>query len=106
MSVVALVIAPSLVNDAAVTAYLDKGDEVEHVEIEREVNVEMNQNEDGTVKAVVSTVTTQNGETATTYETFEGEEAEVKAKIDALKEDSNVIKTKKIIKEVEKEIVK
>ena len=90
----------------SVTAYLSENDTIEQVEVSKEVKVEMNNNEDGTVKAVVSTVSTQNGETATTYETFEGKEAEVKAKINALKDDSNVLKTKKVIKEVEKEIVK
>ncbi|GAA4268488.1 sodium-translocating pyrophosphatase [Hyunsoonleella aestuarii] len=107
MSVVALVIAPSIaLSSDSVTAYLSENDTIEQVEVSKEVKVEMNNNEDGTVKAVVSTVSTQNGETATTYETFEGKEAEVKAKINALKDDSNVLKTKKVIKEVEKEIVK
>ena len=40
------------------------------------------------------------------YETFEGTEDEVKAKIEALNESSDdvKIKTKKIIKEIEKEV--
>ena len=81
MSVVALVIAPSLVSDEAVQAYNDNGDEVEMVEVSKEVKVDMTNNDDGTAKAVVTVVTTENGEQSTSYETFEGTEAEVKASI-------------------------
>ena len=49
----------------------------------QEVSVEMNRNEDGTVKAVKTTVTTENGKESRSYETFNGTEAEVKAKIEA-----------------------
>jgi K(+)-stimulated pyrophosphate-energized sodium pump len=66
----------------------------------------MTSNDDGTVKAIVTTVTTKNGESSTNYETFEGTEDEVQAKLDALKdvEEDVKIRTKKIIKEIEKEV--
>ncbi|MEC3907644.1 sodium-translocating pyrophosphatase [Tamlana sp. 2201CG12-4] len=86
MSVVALVIAPSLVDTDAVSAYVNGGEDTEQVAVSKEVKVEMNTNDDGTVKAVKTTVTTENGEVSTTYETFSGSEAEVKAQIEASNE--------------------
>ena len=106
MSVVALVIAPSIALSAdTVTAYLSEEPIIENVEITKEVSVEINENEDGTYKAVVTTVTSENGEETTSYETFTGTEEEVKAKVDAL---DQVEKSSKIIKEmvVEKKIIK
>ncbi|MEN3322831.1 sodium-translocating pyrophosphatase [Mariniflexile soesokkakense] len=87
MSVVALVIAPSIaLNSEVVTAYVS--DNIpEKVEITKEVKVDMHNNEDGTVKAIVTTVITNNGEKTTSYETFKGEESEVKASIAALEEE-------------------
>ncbi|MFI1744332.1 sodium-translocating pyrophosphatase [Thalassobellus sediminis] len=86
MSVVALVIAPSIaMNSEVVTAYVSEGNDTELVAISKEVKVDMTNNEDGTVKAVVTTVTTENGEKSTSYETFEGAEDEVKSSIDLLK---------------------
>lgn len=93
MSVVALVIAPSIVmTDSEVTAYINTADTIEQVTVKKEVNVEMLHNEDGTVKAIVKTVTTKNGEVATTYENFEGTEAEVQANLAILNKDVNNIK--------------
>lgn len=84
MSVVALVIAPSIaLSSDVVTAYVSEN-APEKVEITKEVKVAMHNNDDGTVKAVVTTVTTNNGEKSTSYETFQGGEAEVKASIAAL----------------------
>jgi K(+)-stimulated pyrophosphate-energized sodium pump len=84
MSVVALVIAPSIaLSSDAVSAYVSDENQVE---VTQEVSVEMNKNEDGTVKAVKTTVIIENGNESTTYETFNGTEAEVKAKIEASKE--------------------
>ncbi|MFG6686645.1 sodium-translocating pyrophosphatase [Mariniflexile sp. HNIBRBA6329] len=84
MSVVALVIAPSIALDAeVVTAYVS-GNTPEKVEITKEMKVDMHSNEDGTVKAIVTTVITNNGEKTTSYETFKGNEDEVKASIAAL----------------------
>ncbi len=105
MSVVALVIAPSIaMTSDTLTAY---NDNTEKIEMTKEVKVEMNKNEDGTFKAVVTTVTYENGEETTAYETFEGPEAEVKANIDALKEDGRniTVDTKKIIKAIDEEVV-
>ncbi|AXP79629.1 Putative K(+)-stimulated pyrophosphate-energized sodium pump [Mariniflexile rhizosphaerae] len=94
MSVVALVIAPSIaLSSDVVTAYVSEN-APEKVEITKEVKVAMHNNDDGTVKAVVTTVTTNNGEKSTSYETFQGGEAEVKASIAALNN-----------KEIEEEVV-
>ena len=50
----------------------------------------MTNNNDGTVKAIVTTVTTKDGEEAISYETFNGSESEVKANIEALKESDEI----------------
>ncbi|GAA4933120.1 sodium-translocating pyrophosphatase [Algibacter agarivorans] len=88
MSVVALVIAPSIaLSSDVVTVYVSDKDTTEVVNnISKEVKVEMNENEDGTVKAVLTTITTENGEASRSYETFNGTEAEVKAQIEAAAE--------------------
>ncbi|MDO5979647.1 sodium-translocating pyrophosphatase [Flavivirga spongiicola] len=86
MSVVALVIAPSIaLSSDVVTAYVSEGNEIENVAISKEVKVEMINNDDGTVKAIVTTVTIEDGEESTSYETFNGSASEVKANIEALK---------------------
>jgi len=84
MSIVALVIAPSIaLSSDSMMAYTE--DANANVEVSKQVKVDMNQNEDGTFKAVVTTTTTENEETKTDYKVFEGTEAEVKAKVEALK---------------------
>ncbi|WP_067146142.1 sodium-translocating pyrophosphatase [Pseudotamlana agarivorans] len=89
MSVVALVIAPSIaVSSEALNAYTSEDNITEQVapnSMSKEVKVEMTDNGDGTVKAVVTTITTTNEEVVTSYDTFQGTEAEVKAKVDAIK---------------------
>jgi K(+)-stimulated pyrophosphate-energized sodium pump len=108
MSVVALVIAPSIaLSSDAVTAYASNTNTTEQLEVSKEVKVEMTKNDDGTTKAVVTTVMTKNGESSTNYETFEGTEAEVKASINALKEDGKniIVGTNKVVKEIEKQVV-
>ncbi|UKM63489.1 sodium-translocating pyrophosphatase [Flavobacteriaceae bacterium GSB9] len=90
MSVVALVIAPSLVDNDIMTAYVSEGAALEQTQVTKEVEVEMDKNDDGIVKAVVTTTTTTNGEELVAYETFEGSEKEVKAKIEALKVDDEL----------------
>ncbi|KAB1067903.1 sodium-translocating pyrophosphatase [Tamlana haliotis] len=89
MSVVALVIAPSIAISAdALTAYNSEEEIIEQVEVisvTKEVTVDITDNEDGTIKAVVTTVTTTDDDVATSYTTFHGTEEEVKARIDALK---------------------
>ena len=107
MSVVALVIAPSIAMSADdATAYADNSLQTEEVSISKEVKVKMENNDDGTVKATVVTVTNENGEETTDEKSFEGTEEEVKAEIEALKEDGVEVKvkTKKVIKEIEEEI--
>lgn len=102
MSVVALVIAPSIaLSGDVVSAYASQQDQVEIVKnISKEIKVEVDKNSDGTAKAIVTTVTTENGEVTTAYETFEGTEAEVQANIDALKGKNIMIETKTIIKDI------
>ncbi|KJD31942.1 potassium transporter [Tamlana nanhaiensis] len=95
MSVVALVIAPSLVSEASVSAYAS-----DQIEIKKEVKVEMTKIDDHSVKAVVTTITTKNGVETTDYETFEGAEDEVIANVEALKGNAKDVSVavKKVIK--------
>jgi K(+)-stimulated pyrophosphate-energized sodium pump len=127
MSVVALVIAPSIALDAdtalvenSVNVWIDedgnkhilKGEnamfteEAKANQVIKQVKVNMEKNDDGTVKATVITTTTINGEEATVDEqVFEGTEEEVKSKIDALKDvEVNIEKGKKIVKKVIEEV--
>jgi len=69
----------------------------------KEVKVEMEENEDGTVKATVTTTITENGESSTTEEIFEGTMEEVKARLKAF-EDVEVKIEKKVINEVVEEV--
>ncbi len=88
MSVVALVIAPSLVDDTTVMAYVSDDSNVEQVEVQKEVEVNfVEANEEGEVKAVVTTTITENGESSTTYENITGAEADVKARLKVIQED-------------------
>ncbi len=105
MSVVALVIAPSIaLNSEIVTAYVSESNETELVAVSKEIKVDMTNNEDGTVKAVVTIVTTENGEESTTYETFEGSEAEVIARVDALKESDKIVRVE-VEKDIEQKVI-
>ena len=105
MSVVALVIAPSIAISAdSLTAYADNMNQIEQAEVTKELNVEMTKNDDGTVKAVVTSVTIENGNSTTSYETFEGSEAEVQRNIEALKTKGNG-QVKKITKELKEKII-
>jgi len=103
MSVVALVIAPSIALDIdGVSNYVNEAIPTEVVaqEISKEVNIEMTKNEDGTVHATVVTTTTKNGEVMVDEQNFSGNEEEVKAQIEALKGvevKTKVIKVEKII---------
>ena len=104
MSVVALVIAPSIsMTSDTLTAYNSSTNQVE--EVSKEVKVKMTTNDDGTVKAVVTTVTTKNGETFTAYETFEGTESEVKISIEALKTNVNMAKDK-VVEDIKEEVTR
>lgn len=103
MSVVALVIAPSIAISAdSMMAYAEN---TAANEVKKEIKVKMESTEGEMVKAVVITTTTENGETVTEEKIFEGTEEEVKAKVEGLhKEDASIsVKMKKVIKEVEEE---
>mgnify|MGYP000684040700 CR=1 FL=1 len=92
MSVVALVIAPSIAITAeGMAAYNEEKEATELVaqNISKEIKVEMNEIEDGVFKAVVTTVVNENGEKSTNYETFEGTETEVKQAVSNLKKEEN-----------------
>jgi K(+)-stimulated pyrophosphate-energized sodium pump len=88
MSVVALVIAPSIALDKIdIAEYVKEKASMEVValDIVEEIQVEMLKNDDGSVKATVITTTTENGEITIDEVVFEGSEEEVKAKIASLK---------------------
>lgn len=88
MSVVALVIAPSIALDPSeVAAYNQENTPTEMVsqEISKEVQVVMSTNEDGSIRAVVTTIINENGTASTEEKVFVGTEAEVKAEIQNLK---------------------
>ncbi|WP_338356479.1 sodium-translocating pyrophosphatase [Yeosuana marina] len=97
MSVVALVIAPSIALDSdAATAYAETG-----TMSSKEVNVLMENNNEGAYTATVTTVTNNNGEQTTDKQVFEGTEEEVKASVDALndKNKSTKVLVEKVIEE-------
>jgi K(+)-stimulated pyrophosphate-energized sodium pump len=99
MSVVALVIAPSIALSAdGMTAYTENT----NASISKEVKVEMSSDDAGVYKAVVTTTTTEKGETKTDYQVIEGSEDEVKAKLEALKDVEVKVEGSKV--EVKKEI--
>ncbi|MBT8322073.1 MAG: sodium/proton-translocating pyrophosphatase, partial [Eudoraea sp.] len=106
MSVVALVIAPSIAISAdAVTAYNENEPAMEMVqqEVKKEVTVEMKDMGEGLFQAVVTTVTDKNGEVIEDQQIFEGTKEEVKAKIAAFNETDESVKVKieKVVEEVE-----
>ncbi|MBT8211323.1 MAG: sodium/proton-translocating pyrophosphatase, partial [Eudoraea sp.] len=106
MSVVALVIAPSIAISAdAVMAYNDNQPAMEMVqqEMKKEVTVEMKDMGEGLFQAVVTTVTDENGEVSEDQQIFEGTKEEVKAKIAAFNETDESVKVKieKVVEEVE-----
>ncbi len=96
MSVVALVIAPSIAMSADdVAAYTAEAKEVQ-------VEVQLEQGEGELITATVTTTTTVNGEATVEVETIEGTEAEVKAQLESQK-DVKVKVKKEVIKKVEVE---
>ncbi|WP_396636978.1 sodium-translocating pyrophosphatase [Maribacter sp. R77961] len=109
MSVVALVIAPSIaMSGDSMTAYNEAKATTEVVssQMERSVEVTMDNNEDGTSRAVVVTTTTENGEESVSEQVFEGTAEEVKAKIAAFNATSEDVKVQieKVVEEVKGEI--
>ncbi len=108
MSVVALVIAPSIaLSSDTLTAYNEEKASTEMVaqEVQKEVRVEMKKGDDGVVNATVTTTTTENGEQSVAEEKFTGTEEEVKAKVEAYKGSAADVKinVKKVIEEVVEE---
>lgn len=100
MSVVALVIAPSIALDIVEVADYSKEKAAMEVvvnEISKEVKVEMFKNDDGTVKATVTTTSTENGKVLTDVKIIEGTEKEVEDKLSSKKLDSVKVKVEKII---------
>ncbi len=82
MSVVALVIAPSIaVSSDAMSAYTEGGDQAE---IKKEIMVELTETDAGMVSATVVTTVDKNGVTNLEEVTFTGTEEEVKAQVEAL----------------------
>jgi K(+)-stimulated pyrophosphate-energized sodium pump len=92
MSVVALVIAPSIALSLDDNTAMNTN----------EIRVEMTSENGEIAKAIITTTTTENGEVVTEEKTIEGTVEEVKAKVDALDDNIsvNVEKTKKVVKEV------
>jgi len=98
---IGLVIAPILGGHA-------DGHEMSSNDVKKEITVKMTAEKTDTVKAVVTTTTTENGVETTEEKTYEGTEAEVKAKVEALEGvevnvDGNEIKVVKEITEEEVE---
>jgi len=101
MSVVALVIAPSIALDAVDVAEYSKekvNTEVVANKIMKEVMVDKSVNEDGTVQAVVKMTTTENGISTTEEMTFKGTEEEVKAELENLEGVEMKIIEKEVVK--------
>ena len=99
MSVVALVIAPSIsLSSETMMAYTDA--QMKH-EVKKEVQVKMESKTDDLVVAKVTTTITEDGEVKSNEQVFEGTLEEVKAEIDKLKgnEAEIDIKVKKKVKE-------
>lgn len=109
MSVVALVIAPSIaMSGDTLTAYNESKvtTEVVSEQMERSVEVRMDKNEDGTSRAVVVTTVSENGNQSVSEQVFEGTDEEVKAKIAAFNSASKDVKVRveQIVEEVKEEI--
>lgn len=103
MSVVALVIAPSIaLSSDSMTAY--SADKMAQ-EVKKEVRVKMESKADDMAVATVTTTTTKAGKTSTEEQVFKGTMEEVKTKIDELNSEGTDVdvKVKKVIKEVVEE---
>jgi K(+)-stimulated pyrophosphate-energized sodium pump len=107
MSVVALVIAPSIAISAdSVSTYTSEKAATEMMadNLQKEVTVMMDFNDDDTVKATVTTTTTKDGEEVVEEKVYTGTMEEVQAKIDAIVEKDVEASKIKIKKVVEKEV--
>ncbi|PCH52361.1 MAG: sodium-translocating pyrophosphatase [Flavobacteriaceae bacterium] len=99
MSVVALVIAPSIALDTVEAANYSNEKAVTEVvvkEIYKNIEVEMTKNDDGTVKATITTTTTKNGEILTEVKIIKGTEKEVEDNLFRSKMEGAKVKVKKI----------
>ncbi|MGV6846731.1 MAG: sodium-translocating pyrophosphatase [Lutibacter sp.] len=89
MSVVALVIAPSIINNSdAMSSQVGVTPKTEISAVQKEVKVEMTTNEDGTVTATINQSTTENGKTSTSESTVTGTQTEVEKTIEQTKSNS------------------
>ncbi|KAA2215839.1 sodium-translocating pyrophosphatase [Maribacter flavus] len=109
MSVVALVIAPSIaMSGDSMTAYNEEkiATEVVAKQVEKQVEVKMEKTGDTMVKATVVTTLTENGQKSISEQVFEGTEEEVKAKIEAFNKSSEGVKVQieKVVEEVKEEV--
>ena len=86
---IGLVIAPILGGHSAdgheATTEIHEVHRTSDASIEKEISVKMEANEDGTAKATVTTIVSENGKKKKSEQVFEGTEAEVKAQVEALK---------------------
>jgi K(+)-stimulated pyrophosphate-energized sodium pump len=80
--------------------------QAKEISVEKEVKVRMEKTGEKAYTAFVTIVTFKNGEELVEEKSFEGTEAEVKAQIEALKEEGVdvKVKTKKIVKEIVEEV--
>ncbi len=105
MSVVALVIAPSIaISDTDVAEYIKDHVKVETVAskgISKDVTVEMTKKEDGTFEAIVSTTNTVGEEMTTDVQVFSGTEEEIKGQLEQLKDvDVKIAKNRTTVKKM------
>ena len=103
MSVVALVIAPSIAVDTdAISAYANENtpnEVVADVDVSKDVEVMLTVNSDNTMNAVIITNTLKNGEKITVKEEFTGTEEEITSKLKALEDTQvniNITKVEKV----------
>ena len=103
MSVVALVIAPSIALDITqVAGYSQEKAATELVSSTKteNISIEIVTNDDATLTATVVTTTIENGIENVTEEIISGTEEEVSMKLDAIKATSNQVHKKVIIQEI------
>ena len=84
MSVVALVIAPSIAISAEDMAFYNTAD-MERKEVKKEIKVDVESDGNGSAKATVITTVSENGEEKTTREVIEGTMEEIEAQIEEIR---------------------
>ena len=97
ISVVALVIAPSIALSSDGLAAYSEGSEVQ-----KQLQVQMDENEDGTVTAYVTTTTSVDGEKTVEEVTFTGTEEDVKVSLENYTEAEASVEVQKDVKKVKK----